>query len=133
MTAEEWRPVVGFPAYIVSSDGRVASVAWTTKPRLLHPCLRGTEGRSYLRVSLRHNGRTYIKDVHQLVAAAFLGHRPEGMQIRHLDGDRSKNAADNLRYGSGSENARDRVIHGRDAQARKTLCIRGHAYDALNT
>jgi hypothetical protein len=74
-----------------------------------------------------------VEDVHPLVAAAFIGPRPDGMEIRHLDGERFNNAAVNLCYGTPSENARDRVNHGRDAQARKTTCIRGHAYDDQNT
>jgi len=36
-------------------------------------------------------------------------------------------------YGTYSENALDRVRHGRDRDAVKTHCPHGHPYDAENT
>lgn len=44
--------------------------------------------------------------VHILVAEAFLGPRPGGMEeCRHLDGDKLNNRADNLRWGTRPGNA----------------------------
>jgi hypothetical protein len=71
--------------------------------------------------------------VHQLVAEAFHGSRPDGLVIRHLDGDKMNNRATNLRYGTSSENAQDRLEHGRHHQLEKMHCPQGHAYDAANT
>lgn len=50
--------------------------------------------------------------VHRLIAEAFHGPCPEGMQCRHLDGNPSNNLPDNLRWGTATENQRDRVTHG---------------------
>ncbi len=66
--------------------------------------------------------------VHRLVAAAFLGPRPVGYVIRHLDGDKSNNTVLNLAYGTVAENAADEVRNGRTsplvkASSRRRLTI----------
>lgn len=45
--------------------------------------------------------------VHQLVALTFLGPRPKGQEVRHLDGNPLNNRADNLAYGTRTENIYD--------------------------
>lgn len=42
--------------------------------------------------------------VHSLVAAAFLGPRPEGYEVNHKDGDKTNNCVANLEYVTQSEN-----------------------------
>lgn len=73
------------------------------------------------------------KKVHSLVAEHFVGARPEGTDIRHLDGDKLNNAATNLAYGSRSENNLDQVMHGTHPEASKTHCKRGHEFTPDNT
>lgn len=51
--------------------------------------------------------------MHRLVLEAFVGPRPRRMVARHLDGDQSNNAVGNLAWGTPSENATDRLDHGR--------------------
>ena len=64
---------------------------------------------------------------------AFVGPTPDGMQIRHLDGDRSNGRLENLTYGTGKENAADKNTHGTNFRANKTECPQGHPYDEENT
>ena len=117
----EWRPIAGFPGYQVSNDGQIAG------PRSI---TRGSVNRGgYLVVQLRGTSRY----VHGLVAEAFIGPRPIGHEVRHLDGDSNNNAAANLRYGTHAENMQDRVKHGRDPQAARTHCPRHHEYTPENT
>lgn len=101
MSSEEWRPVVGYEdAYSVSSLGRVRSernLANTKVGRILKPWAGGL-GNSYLYVRLSvHDVKKFLR-VHGLVAAAFLGPRPDGFHVNHKDGNRLNNAADNLEY-----------------------------------
>lgn len=44
--------------------------------------------------------------IHTLVVESFLGVRPEGMVIDHIDGDKSNNNLSNLRYVSVEENSK---------------------------
>ena len=55
---------------------------------------------------------TKTKLVHRLVAAAYLGN-VDGLQVDHMDGDRSNNSVDNLQIVSRAENLRRRnTRHG---------------------
>ena len=119
---EEWRPVGEHDTYEVSSLGNVRSWAVRgsrtgglseTPVNLSHL----DNGHGYLQVSLGRNKKRYI---HDLVAKAFIGPKPDGLQVCHNDGDRSNNRASNLRYDTRSENQRDAVRHGTHNRARLT-------------
>jgi hypothetical protein len=87
----------------------------------------------YHQLTLSRDGKRKNVFVHMAVAEAFHGPRPDGLVVRHLDGNPSNNSATNLRYGTPSENARDRIAHGRHNQLNKTHCSQGHPYDEVNT
>ena len=104
---ECWRPVVGYEGkYEVSSKGRVRSFVRNKKGHLLKPGLTSV---GYPSVAL---GRGNTRLVHCLVAEAFLGVCPEGQEVRHLDGSRSNNNPNNLKYGTRADNVRDAKKHG---------------------
>lgn len=107
---EEWREIPGVDGYQVSNLGRVRSItrvktvegagkSLVYPGRILSQALRD----GYPRVNL--HGKAYT--VHRLVAAAFLGPCPEGMEVRHLDGNKVNNRAENLAYGTHRENVLD--------------------------
>lgn len=129
MTKEEWLPVAIAPDYEVSNLGRVRSRK-ADRPRLLKP---GVNPLGYHNLALYNSGEPTFTTVHVLVMAAFVGSRPEGMDIRHLDGDPGNNHLDNLAYGSRSENCQDRRVHGTNVNLNKTECPSAHLYDSLNT
>ena len=98
-----------FPGYYISSEGNVLSDR-SGKRTKLTPSLRN--GR-YLAVSLySRKGDKKTRSIHVLVAEAFIGERPEGLQIRHLNGDKKDNRVENLAYGTAEENYEDRRKHG---------------------
>lgn len=103
---EEWRTIPGFPDYRVSSLGQVASVKQGF--RIL---AGGKTEMGYRNVLLYNTGERKTFRVHALVAEAFHGPRPEGLVIRHLDGDQLNNAAQNLRYGTAADNLEDMRRH----------------------
>lgn len=133
----EWRPVVGYEgSYEVSEDGRVRSIRKVDgKGRPTPPRERKTpvSGNGYPTITLWERGKGATRTVHSLVAEAFLGPRPEGQEVLHLDGTRTNNCITNLKYGSRSENLRQAVQDGTNWQTRKTECPRGHPYTARNT
>lgn len=134
--SENWLPIPGHEGlYEVSDLGRIRSVAhqgptrWVPQ-RILRQSI-GTHG--YPKVSLQKDLQAKSHTVHSLVASAFLGPRPEGMEVRHLDGNCLNPVAANLRYGTRSENRYDQVRHGTHPFASKKSCPRGHAYTPENT
>jgi hypothetical protein len=58
------------------------------------------------------NGKARPVGVHQLVADAYLGPVPDGMEVRHDNGAPSDNRPSNLLYGTCQDNADDRKRHG---------------------
>ena len=140
-TLEQWKPVHGYEEiYEVSSHGRVRSVDRTVtcsdgkvhryKGKVLSACLSKRGG--YPLVNLRDQGKGQTRYVHSLVAEAFIGSRPEGMEVCHNDGDSTNNHLDNLRYDTSSDNELDKVRHGTHHEAVKTHCPRGHELFAEN-
>lgn len=128
--AEQWRPVPGFSAYLISDIGRVISNR-RRRQRFLHPNI-GTEGYRVVGMA-RDDGKRITRKVHALVAEAFIGPRPDEMQVCHRDGDQLNNCVDNLYYGTVGDNARDRVRHGRDVWGTRTECVNGHPWTDENT
>lgn len=123
----EWRPVPSFPGYEASNAGEIRSqIPWkgTPLPRTLRKH-RNPDGYEVVRPR-NPNGKNVTVTVHRMVAEAFHGPRPDGLMVRHLNGDKADNRPDNLRYGTRSENGMDAVRHGVHFPARLTVCQRGH-------
>ena len=76
----------------VSSWGRVR----TTRTGRIKPQTIAKSG--FLVVNLYAAGRSSVRNVHSLVAEAFVGSRPSGMMVAHRDGDRRNNRPGNLEY-----------------------------------
>ena len=66
-----------------------------------HP-ITAKNNSGYLIMNVEGKTRT----VHSLVAETFLGERPEGYDIDHINGDKTDNKAENLRYVTHTENMR---------------------------
>lgn len=123
--AREYRPIPGFPGYEISSDGQVRSwIPWkgTPLPRTLRQHLNPT-GYAVVRPT-NADGRQATKTVHRLVALAFLD--GSGEVVRHLNDDKTDNRAENLAWGSRSDNGHDSVRNGRQFPAYLTHCKRDH-------
>lgn len=104
---EIWTFIPGYEGvYQVSNLGNVKSFARHKDGSLLKP---GKASNGYYTVSF---GRNNSKTVHSLVALAFLGPRPKGMEVLHIDGTRTNNAVSNLRYGTRTDNILDAIKHG---------------------
>lgn len=133
---ESWRAIPGFEGrYEVSDEGRIRTLL-TLRPRYLMAVKRTTLDRyGYPRTTLsRSDGTRHRVLVHRVVATAFLGPCPAGMQVAHNNGVRTDCRAANLRYATPLENQRDRLLHGTSNVGRKHPCpenvLRGEASPA---
>ena len=124
-SAETWRLVPGTLACEVSDQGRIRSFA-RNRLRYLTP---SATPKGYQLTNVRGAPRF----LHAAILLAFVGVRPEGMEVRHLNGDPADNRLVNLRYGTRSENALDTVRHGTHNMASKTECVNGHQFTPENT
>lgn len=123
---EEWRPVIGGRGvYEVSSLGRVRSLDRITickgvknkvhnrKYRGRYLTWVGHPETAYAAVGiLLENGRTQ-KEVHLMVAEAFIGPVPRGCVANHKDLDKWNNRSSNLEYITQGENVQHAIQAGR--------------------
>lgn len=106
---ETWKPVIGYEKwYEVSNLGRVRSLRVRNKhvdrPRTTPLILKfNITSTGYLAVSLRGDCPKH-PSVHALVARAFIGPCPKGLEIDHINRDRKDNRVSNLRYVSRFDN-----------------------------
>lgn len=108
----KWKDVVGYEGlYQVSNTGLVRSLdrevphgKYGGTRRLRGRVLRGSPNNyGLLMVSLSKDGVQPKVPIHQIVAAAWLGPKPEGTIIRHGSGGSLDNSIENLCYGSKSD------------------------------
>lgn len=126
LETEEWRPVVGYEGiYSVSNLGRV---------RRDYSAKQGNKAGYILQPTLSPQGYFYVTlcdlttvhksmkkmTCHSLLATAFIGPRPSGHQINHIDGVKTNNKPSNLEYVTHLEN-------GRHA-GRSGLLLRGESH-----
>ena len=106
MTTEYWRPVVGYEnKYEVSSCGRIRTTSRKYGKVKTLKISKDSDG--YFRTALFLDDKGYYPFVHTVVAQAFLGPRPEGYQVDHINQIKDDNRVENLRYVSRSINQRN--------------------------
>jgi len=139
---EEWRPVKGYEGrYEVSSVGRVKSLAriavapnasgYRNIPERILSLTPA--GKGHRAVNLALEGVITRTLVHRMVAEAFIPN-PDGLPfVRHLNDVPNDNRVENLAWGTPSDNGYDAVRNGKNKNATKTHCPKGHEYNAENT
>ncbi len=112
-------PIADFPGYFIDTKGVVRSERAPgpspSKPVL--PKKKRLKGHlhhtGYLFVNLYKDKKRHYRLIHRLVLEAFVGPCPkEGMETRHLNGVRTDNISENLKWGTHQENMTDKVLHG---------------------
>ena len=114
---EIWKEVKGYEDYEVSNLGRVKSLARTIiykdgrtrkcEEKILKLNLTGLKGSQYLAVNLCNNGKGKKARIHQLVAEAFLGHKPNGhkLVVDHINNVKTDNRLKNLQLITNRKNS----------------------------
>lgn len=137
---ELWKEIPGYEGYYeASSHGNVRSQMRTITPKTGSSYIIGPKAMTqtsthdgYKTVRLSRNGISKNLRVNRLVLLAFIGCPNDGEESCHSNGDRSDNRLDNLRWGSRSANAKDRVAHGNQRNIHASHCPYGHEYAEWN-
>ncbi len=132
---EEWRPVAEMDGwYDVSSHGNVRS--WHNnrwgRAKTPRPVSIATHDDGRQAVFLCKKGERGVNyKVHVLVMSAFVGPRPDGMEICHADGNPRNNHLTNLRYDTHISNCIDTLNHGRTVRGDRNGMVVLTAEDVL--
>ena len=103
LTKLEWRVVPFAPNYTVSEYGHIAKDG-----ELLRPF---TNQNGYRVAQFSINCKRLRMGLHKVIAIAFLGDCPDGLQVAHNDGNQLNNHYTNLRYATPKENCADKKRH----------------------
>ncbi len=95
------------PNYYINEYGKIFSL---NKRGFLNQTVSQPCG--YIRHTLYDNWKTMPIRVHSLVAQYFIGPRPEGYQVNHIDGNKTNNHYSNLEYVTPMQNIRHSVETG---------------------
>lgn len=126
VTEVEYRDIPGFEGYRVGSDGSVWTCWRKESTGLCGLYMAMSDTWKKMKPRKVKNGYLRVKiakktfPVHRLVLLAFTGPRPEGHEVRHLDGSRDNNHKSNLAWGTHIENMQDRDAHGTTASNKGT-------------
>jgi Trp operon repressor len=106
------KKIASITGYCEDNIRRIKNNQHSNPIKMLCP---GSDSNGYLFIVLRKKNKSNKHMVHHLVLGAFIGLRPEHLVTRHLDGNRTNNNITNLKYGTHSENMKDKIKHGRIA------------------
>lgn len=96
---EIWRDIDGFDGYQVSNLGNVRSLNYngTKNIQLLKPSLSGPN-RGYKSISMQVAAKVIRRNIHRLVAKAFIPNPKNLSEINHIDEDGTNNKVNNLEW-----------------------------------
>lgn len=100
---EEFKPIPGFPNYLISNYGYVLNEKFG-REMTLSPTMWGD-----LTVGLTHNNKTKTFRVHRLVAEAFLDGYDDNYEVEH-EGEKTDNCVLNLKMGTRKKGGRRKKV-----------------------
>jgi hypothetical protein len=105
---ETWKLIPGWPHYEASSQGQIRNAA---TGRVLRQQPNSVSG--YLYVSPWNLGKRKTVLVHRLICSAFHGEPFDGAECCHANDNRKDNRANNLSWGTHSENCHGAAVRHR--------------------
>jgi hypothetical protein len=111
---EIWKEVPGYEGfYMVSNEGRVKRLGgspFCPDDRILKTAINRA---GYVKITLARDGKFSYTTAHRLVALAFIGSPPEGLnQVNHIDGNKLNNHPENLEWTDHTGNNRHAIRLG---------------------
>jgi hypothetical protein len=105
---EEWKII--FEEYEISNLGNCRK-----KGKVINGSI---QNRGYKYFQVQREGKRINKLFHHLVAEAFIGKRPDGLVIDHIDQDKLNNKVDNLRYVTQKINTQNQTRYRDDIETK---------------
>ena len=123
---ELWQTIPDYPTYEVSSNGRVRN-------KKTDKILKPSDVKGYRRVVLCDELGHHPKTVHRLVADTFYDGDHSGLEVNHIDGNKSNNFIANLEWCTSSENRRHAFRTGLQKPRQKKVIIveTGEIFDSI--
>lgn len=123
-----WLPIKDFPNYAVSDTGLVANIK-NYVPLGISYCVRNHT--TYARVTLFKEGVRHYKQVHRLVAEAYIPNPNNLPEVDHQDNNGENNAASNLQWVTTAKNIQ--LSFERNNTEKLAICsVGGKAGGAVN-
>jgi len=106
LAGEEWLPVSRYEdLYEISNYGRVKRIKPGPGTFIGRLKSKQYHKQGYLYTNLCREGGSEHFLIHRMVAAAFIGPCPKGIEVNHKDGCKDNNFVDNLEYVTPKENS----------------------------
>lgn len=110
---EIWKSIDGYPNYMVSNMGNVKNV----KTNLILKWSLFSGG--YYGVVIRNGNKKHSFTIHKLVATHFLPNPENKPCVDHINGDRTDNRAENLRWTTHKENMNNPITKNRLSKVKR--------------
>lgn len=112
-TFEIWKTIPGYEAvYSVSNMGKVRRDCMGKRLQAGQMVKQWNNTYGYPSVRLRRESKGHSIAVHRIVSTCFLGPRPEGLVVNHIDGNKLNNRVENLEYVTPKENVHHAIKNG---------------------
>lgn len=108
--------------YEISEDGRIFRNAKSKKQIKIFLDMHHTD-KGYYTAFICFKGKVTRCTIHKLVAECWLGDKPEGLQVDHIDCNTHNNHYTNLRYVTQSEQMKNRVLSDRLIAIATSNCL----------
>lgn len=119
---EEWKQLKDYPNYCISNKGQIKNKNTGT---ILKQHSRSSQ---YKFVKIKNTQGLFVcKDIHRLVAIAFIPNPLNKPQVNHKDGNRINNNINNLEWATAKDNMRHAFDTG---LINKETQIKAHLYNA---
>ena len=115
--------------YEVNSNGTILRNVKSKKHILIkldfHHSLKG-----YYTAFVNIKGKVTHVSIHKIVAECWLGEKPDGYEVDHIDRNPHNNDYRNLRYAIHSDNMKNRILSDRAIEQTKQNCLK-HSLQVL--